>query len=120
LNSVNTFSWATDEDAHLALNPLPKHACFYHFSRSPAQLEVEVTMKMAMFPFLLFFKINNQPEPIKLVAMKNYYGLTLVIRMRAAKYKWVLGTIAAYQLVECATCEVNCENSEIHVDKEIQ
>ena len=73
-------------------------------------------MKMAMFPFLLFFKINNQPEPIKLVAMKNYYGLTLVIRMRAAKYKWVLGTIAAYQLVECATCEVNCENSEIHKD----
>ena len=76
-------------------------------------------MKMAMFPFLLFFKINNQPEPIKLVAMKNYYGLTLVIRMRAAKYKWVLGTIAAYQLVECVTCEVNCENSEIHEEKEI-
>ena len=75
-------------------------------------------MKVAMFSCLLFFK-TNQPEPIKLVAMKNYYGLTLVIRMRAAKYKWVLGTIAAYQLVECVTCEVNCENSEIHVEEEI-
>ena len=52
------------------------------------------------------------------MAIKTYYGLTLVT-MCPAKYKSVLGTIAAYQLVECVTCEVNCENSEIHVDKEI-
>jgi hypothetical protein len=37
-----------------------------------------------------------------LVAIKNYLGLTLVT-VRPAKYKWVLGTIAAYQLVECVT-----------------
>ena len=49
---------------------------------------VEATMKVAMFSCLLFFK-TNQPEPIKLVAIKDYYGLTLVIIKRAAKYKWV-------------------------------